>query len=326
MTETSKAEPAETPATCSNCNHPAHQPGAECEAGVEHGPSCWHRCLCLNRVNADRACPPQMDCQGGPLGYTDIWYLQRGHTLSGAGGPIAPDVLKTPPAVSSSAPADRAALRDRDRALALLEAADFLRDAHFRDGLSVQEIGTALRHTADAADPMVGSLARDGFGLDEIAAMPDTAAPPAPADRAAVLHQTERDMLSYALDLAQDQMHSRSGEFTAEDQEAVDELRRLTGEARDERETQANTVADEVVAAMYVPCSFPPCDTGPGEPCDTHERLWAHAEGDHELCGPECPADRCTCDSEDHTHDGGCPLYAPADDEQQPEAAEGAQQ
>lgn len=60
---------------------------------------------------------------------------------------------------------------DRLRALTLLEAADFLRDAHFRDGLSVQEIGTALRHMADAADPMVGSLARDGFGLDEIAAM-----------------------------------------------------------------------------------------------------------------------------------------------------------
>lgn len=28
-------------------------------------------------------------------------------------------------------------------------AADFLRDAHFHNGLTVQEIGTALRHTAD---------------------------------------------------------------------------------------------------------------------------------------------------------------------------------
>lgn len=34
------------------------------------------------------------------------------------------------------------------RADVLLEAADFLRDSHFRDGLSVQEIGTALRHMA----------------------------------------------------------------------------------------------------------------------------------------------------------------------------------
>ncbi|MFF1957998.1 hypothetical protein ACFVWX_13530 [Streptomyces sp. NPDC058220] len=38
-----------------------------------------------------------------------------------------------------------------DRATVLVEAADFLRDAHFRDGLSVQEIGTALRRMADEA-------------------------------------------------------------------------------------------------------------------------------------------------------------------------------
>jgi hypothetical protein len=35
------------------------------------------------------------------------------------------------------------------RAAALTEAADFLRDAHFDEGLTVQEIGTALRHWAD---------------------------------------------------------------------------------------------------------------------------------------------------------------------------------
>lgn len=39
------------------------------------------------------------------------------------------------------------------RAAALREAADFVRDAHFRDGLTVQEIGTALRHQADAIRP-----------------------------------------------------------------------------------------------------------------------------------------------------------------------------
>jgi hypothetical protein len=78
---------------------------------------------------------------------------------------------------------------DRARALALLEAADLLRDAHFRDGLSVQEIGTALRHLADEADPMAGSLARDGFGLDEIAAMSDPAVLPASGDRGAVLRE-----------------------------------------------------------------------------------------------------------------------------------------
>lgn len=69
---------------------------------------------------------------------------------------------------------------ERVRALALLKAADFLRDTHHRYGMNVQEIATALRNTADKADPMVGSLARDGLGLDEIA---DMLAPPAEPSR-----------------------------------------------------------------------------------------------------------------------------------------------
>lgn len=39
------------------------------------------------------------------------------------------------------------------RAAALGEAADYLRDAHFRDGMSLQEIGVALRRMAAAARP-----------------------------------------------------------------------------------------------------------------------------------------------------------------------------
>ncbi|WP_069766023.1 hypothetical protein [Streptomyces sp. LUP47B] len=41
--------------------------------------------------------------------------------------------------------------------------------------------------------------------------------------------------------------------------------------------------------AEYVatPCSVGGCEPG-GEPCTTHERLMAHAEGDHELCAPDC--------------------------------------
>lgn len=35
------------------------------------------------------------------------------------------------------------------------------------------------------------------------------------------------------------------------------------------------------------PCDFVACEPG-GEPCSTHERLMAHAEGDHELCAPNC--------------------------------------
>jgi hypothetical protein len=44
--------------------------------------------------------------------------------------------------------------------------------------------------------------------------------------------------------------------------------------------------ADE---AEYVatPCSVGGCEPG-GEPCTTHERLMAHAEGDHDLCEPDC--------------------------------------
>lgn len=44
--------------------------------------------------------------------------------------------------------------------------------------------------------------------------------------------------------------------------------------------------ADEVVY-VATPCDFVACEPG-GEPCSTHERLMAHAEGDHELCGPDC--------------------------------------
>lgn len=39
------------------------------------------------------------------------------------------------------------------------------------------------------------------------------------------------------------------------------------------------------------PCSSPvACEDG-GEPCDTHERLMGHIEGDHELCPPDCGAE-----------------------------------
>jgi hypothetical protein len=38
------------------------------------------------------------------------------------------------------------------------------------------------------------------------------------------------------------------------------------------------------------PCDpINPCEDG-GEPCHVHERLMAHADGEHELCGPNCPA------------------------------------
>jgi hypothetical protein len=40
----------------------------------------------------------------------------------------------------------------------------------------------------------------------------------------------------------------------------------------------------EMAEYVLTPCDFVACDSDGGEPCDTHERLMAHAEGDHELC------------------------------------------
>ncbi|MFJ3089077.1 hypothetical protein [Streptomyces sp. NPDC086838] len=84
--------------SCPNCKHSQHLPGTECEAGVDHGPKRWHRCLCLARPGAALACPPQMNCQGGTLGYADVWYLQHGHTLMSNDGAVSPEALKTSPA------------------------------------------------------------------------------------------------------------------------------------------------------------------------------------------------------------------------------------
>lgn len=48
-----------------------------------------------------------------------------------------------------------APLLDAYRAEVLREAADLLRDLHFDQGYSVQEIGTALRHMATTAEETI---------------------------------------------------------------------------------------------------------------------------------------------------------------------------
>ncbi|MFF2475122.1 hypothetical protein [Streptomyces sp. NPDC058066] len=73
------------------------------------------------------------------------------------------------PAAASSTPADRAAvLREAERHairyVLLAEAADFLRDRHFRDGMTVQEIGTAMRHWADRERRMADKAKQAGEG------------------------------------------------------------------------------------------------------------------------------------------------------------------
>jgi hypothetical protein len=68
---------------------------------------------------------------------------------------------------------------------------------------------------------------------------------PAPADRTAVLTADERAMLSFALDLAQDRIFYSEGEFTDEDQAAVDSLRRMADEAQQpEVEVDATILAE----------------------------------------------------------------------------------
>lgn len=54
----------------------------------------------------------------------------------------------------------------------------------------------------------------------------------APADQAAVLTDSERQFLAFALDLAADQMASRGDEFDEDDEAALAKFRRLTDEVQ----------------------------------------------------------------------------------------------
>src|SRR5690606_30919603 len=108
---------------------------------------------------------------------------------------------------------------DRARALGLLEAAEFMRDAHFRDGLTVQEITTALAHTVDRADAMVGSLARDAFGAEELAALLTADAPAVssavaapPTDQAALRDRIAEALLDHLSRTADIRTSSSGGE------------------------------------------------------------------------------------------------------------------
>jgi hypothetical protein len=83
-------------------------------------------------------------------------------------------------------------------------------------------------------------------------------------------------------------------------EEAADEAERVAESLRAHHEFERSTGALDVMTELRrlaaeaeyaaTPCSGPvPCEDG-GEPCDTHERLMGHAEGDHELCAPDCAA------------------------------------
>jgi hypothetical protein len=129
-----------------------------------------------------------------------------------------------------SAPADRAALRDR--------IAMAIEDAPYRhDG---------TRRAWQLADAVLAVL-------------------PAPADRAAIYREV-------AEELAGINFHPNAKSQNLE-------LCRLLAGRFLRKADEAEYVA--------TPCGVGGCEPG-GEPCSTHERLMAHAEGDHELCGPDC--------------------------------------
>jgi hypothetical protein len=68
--------------------------------------------------------------------------------------------------------------------------------------------------------------------LELMLVQPTSPEQPAPTDRPAAsgLTTTERAILGYALDLAQDQIYARGDEFTDDDQAAVDTLRLMADE------------------------------------------------------------------------------------------------
>jgi len=243
---------------CPNCAHPHHLPGTECQTPVNHGPSSWHICLCLARPGAALSCPPQMTCQGGTLGYSDIWYLQHGHTLVGDDGEISAEVLRVEPrgprvSADGVAEAHRLAL---STVLGLGTSAPWdaiqERAAELAAGQPAVDRTALTKRTAEARDRLRGmalSLATGAGPLVEppafTAALDEyadaiAAALPAPADRAAVLREAADRLWALA---------NRTTERGAGVLWAADWLRRLAGEVQ-----QDEAQADPCSGCRYVPC------------------------------------------------------------------------
>jgi len=92
---------------------------------------------------------------------------------------------------------------------------------------------------------------------------------PAPDQQAAVLSEAERTMLTYALDQAQEQIWVGDG-FTADDQAALDSLRRLAGE----------TQQDEAATCTH-------CGKAILRITGTLATWWVHDPGGHTVCDPK---------------------------------------
>jgi hypothetical protein len=254
---------------CPNCHHDQHLPGTDCDAVMGHGPNRWHRCLCLARPGAALSCPPQMTCQGGTLGYADIWYLQHGHTLVTADGEISPEaVMQTgvmsvgfpsgaPEGVPVAAPpADRAGLWDRiEDALLTTRRTDYEGAADHRQHRYDARCALCAGDVDALTGAVVGVLPADSSEAHRLALSTalglGTSAPwdaireraaelaghGAAGGRGAVLREAAE-----ALDglTQQPDMTMPEGRWRAGLDAGIRELRRLADEERDEQEAQSH--------------------------------------------------------------------------------------
>lgn len=302
-------DPTETAVdTCPDCQHPRHLPGTECESRVHHGRN-FHVCLCLARPGAALACPPQMTCQGGTLGYTDIWYLQRGHSLSGTDGVISPEVLRLDPTRIATPPDPTTDRRDQyaaplyalmrqngwdgertepvvremdlvldaviavaDAEQAELRAAAFEEAAEKLAGLEPEKAVLAGQSAWKTAAGIVRHMAVQERRMADGEQPPAApVVPPAPTSRAA-----DRQQIIEALYEARRPGLGGMTEADAVAHMADAVLRRLAAVPAAEEQPENET-----------PCSAPnSCDSD--ELCPTHEEAKAHAEGEHAFCGPTC--------------------------------------
>ena len=138
--------------------------------------------------------------------------------------------LRTAPAaVPVPPPADQTTLRER--------IAGAARTVRLR-------LGPNAIAAAQRGEPIILS----GGEADDLA---DAVLPvlPEQTDRAAVLTDRERAMLSFALEMAQEEIYARSLEFTDEDRAALETLRRVAAEEQP-TETQGVDAANDLPARL----------------------------------------------------------------------------
>ncbi|MGQ4733421.1 hypothetical protein ACUN3E_37905 [Streptomyces sp. Ju416(a)] len=111
------------------------------------------------------------------------------------------------------------------------------------------------------------------------------AAPPAPADRAA-LTETERQLLGFALEMAEEEIHARNLEIPAKDRAALTSLRRLADDAA--AGVQQTTEGEAELATQCVHCWQEIEDRGdPG--FGAYTPRWVHIPGGYQTCNPQQP-------------------------------------